>query len=146
MSAKHVKLLCLSTSAALVMCFCITTPAYAKTDNLKGARVTSYLIQYSTYRYKPYRSPIRINASVSPVYWWGGTWGTSGGALRWTVGLRYKSNQKQFTRIETEQKTMRGVFPGTEGSKPFATNFAINTKGSISMGSQVATITGSISY
>lgn len=41
---------------------------------------------------------------------------------------------------------MRGVFLGTEPSDPFATNFAINTKGSISMGAQVATITGSISY
>lgn len=146
MSAKHVKLLCLSNIAALVICFCLNPPAYAATDELKGARVTSYLIQYSTYRYKPYRSPIRINASVSPVYWWGSTWGESGGALTWAVGLRYKSNQKQFTRIETEQKTMRGVFPGTEPSDPFATNFAINTKGSISMGAQVATITGSISY
>lgn len=146
MLTHHIKSLCLSTIPALVICFCLNPPAYAATDELKGAQVTSYLIQYSTYRYKPYRSPVSINASVSPVYWWGTTWGNSGGALTWAVGLRYKSNQEQFARMESQEKTMRGIFPGTEPSQPFATNFALNTKGSIPMGSQVADITGSISY
>lgn len=49
----------------------------------------------------------------------------------WAIGLRYASNNKQFTRLAFKGQKGSGVFPGTGGTAGnISTYFKVNTRGS----------------
>lgn len=143
-------------SAILCLAFMGVSPAaYAKSEGISG-EVSEYVRMYNTQRYKRYRVGVSFNGSLATAYCTYRNWDNpnlwDSDIVRlpyetWSLGLRYVSNDSQFTRLQFRGQTGSGVFPNTGGAAgEYATWFKINTRGSYCPDPSPMKFSGTLSY
>lgn len=142
-------------SIAAITTLFLPSVAFAKTETISG-EVSEYVRMYNTQRYKSKYVGVSFNGKLAQRYCtyrnWDNPdlWDTDIVRIEyatWALGLRYASNDVQFTRLQFSGQTGSGTFPSTGGaSGDYATYFKINTKGSYCPEPSPMPFSGNLSY
>ncbi len=152
MKRRLARLLAASLCVGLVL---PTSQAFAKTETIRG-EVSEQVRMYNTQRYKKARVGVAFKGKLAQGYCTfynadnPGLGGSDAVRLpygNWSLGVRYSSSGKQFTRLQFSGQYGSGTFPGTGGANGnFSTWFKINTRGSACGSSPAMPFSGTLNY
>lgn len=143
-------------ASVAVMCMLFSPSlAFAARETISG-EVSEYVRMYNTQRYKSRYVGVNFNGQLATKWCtyrnWDNPdlWDTDIVRIEyetWSLGLRYASNDNQFTRLQFRGQYGSGTFPDTGGANgDYATYFKINTKGSYCPDPSPMPFSGTLNY